>query len=118
MGADGNFTASKSIYEVIKYAAVDNDLVAARLKESLPDEADRNATKANIDKVLGASNQGALANMIIFPIIMLVAYIGLIVYFNGRGGYKPVELDAEGDSHDATSDSSDGDSGDSEEGNS
>ena len=107
LGADGNFTASKSIYEVIKYDAVDNDLMAARLKESLPDEADRNATKADIDKVLGASNQGALANMIIFPVIMLVAYIVLIMHFKGKGGYKPVELSAGADSGGDSSDSSD-----------
>ena len=118
LGADGNFTASKSIYEVIKYDAVDNDLVAARLKESLPDEADRNATKANIDKMLGASNQGALANMIVFPIIMLVAYIVLIMHFNGKGGYKPVELSAAADPGGDSSGSSDDaeeDSGDTEE---
>ncbi|MGE4550999.1 MAG: hypothetical protein AAEJ57_06380, partial [Opitutales bacterium] len=118
LGADGNFTASKSIYELIKYDAVDNDLVAARLEESLPDEADRNATKATIDKVLGASNQGALANMIVFPIIMLVAYIALIMHFKGKGGYKPVELsagvDSGGDSSDSSDDSEE-DSGDSEE---
>ena len=39
------------------------------------------------------AKQGALANMIVFPLIMLACYIGLILYFRGRGGYKPVELE-------------------------
>ena len=38
------------------------------------------------------SRQGALANMTIFPLIMLVGYVLLILYFKSKGGYKPVEL--------------------------
>ena len=34
-----------------------------------------------------ASNQRALANMALFPTIMLVAYVCLILYFKSRGGY-------------------------------
>ena len=40
-----------------------------------------------------ASAQGALADMTAkFPIIMLICYLVLIVYFQKRGGYKPIEL--------------------------
>jgi MFS family permease len=39
------------------------------------------------------SNQGALANMAMFPVIMLLAYIGLFFYFKSKGGYKAIELD-------------------------
>ena len=42
------------------------------------------------------SNQGALADMAIFPFIMLIAYGVLIMWFKGRGGYKPIELDGSG----------------------
>jgi len=36
-----------------------------------------------------------LANITVFPIIMLIAYIALFFYFKGRGGYKSVELGGE-----------------------
>lgn len=38
------------------------------------------------------STQGALGSMTIFPIIMLIGYLGLIFYFKSRGGYKPVDI--------------------------
>ena len=34
------------------------------------------------------SAQKALANMAVFPAIMLIAYICLFLYFKSRGGYK------------------------------
>ena len=42
------------------------------------------------------AKQGALANITVFPIIMLIAYIALFFYFKGRGGYKSVELGGDG----------------------
>jgi hypothetical protein len=48
--------------------------------------------------------QAALANITVFPLIMLISYISLGFYFKGRGGYKAVELEG-GDDDD--SDSSD-----------
>jgi hypothetical protein len=53
--------------------------------------------------------QSALANITIFPIIMLVCYISLAFYFKGRGGYKAVELG--GDENSDEVDSSGEDSG-------
>ena len=35
---------------------------------------------------------GALGKMALFPIGTLVAYLGLLLYFKSRGGYKPVQL--------------------------
>ena len=53
---------------------------------------------AGLQKTINdTSTQGALANMTIFPIIMLVGYIALIVHFNNKGGYKPIELAANGE---------------------
>ena len=34
----------------------------------------------------------ALGKMALFPIYMLAAYLGLLLYFKSRGGYKPVQL--------------------------
>ena len=44
------------------------------------------------ESLTAKSNQGALADMAIFPLIMLLAYIGLIFHFKSRGGYKPIEI--------------------------
>ena len=34
--------------------------------------------------------------MAIFPAFMLICYLGLILYFRSRGGYKPVNLGDQG----------------------
>ena len=89
---DGNFTTSKSIYEVIKYDAVDEALLAARLSNDINDQQKLDAINGEIKSVKEASAQGALADMATFPIIMLIAYIILMLYFKNKGGYKPVEI--------------------------
>ena len=33
-----------------------------------------------------------------FPLSMLIAYIGIYMYFRSRGGYKPIELDGSDES--------------------
>lgn len=45
-----------------------------------------------VQDVVSSARQGALANVTIFPAIMLVFYLILILYFRARGGYKPVDL--------------------------
>jgi hypothetical protein len=89
---DGNFTTSKSIYEVIKYDAVDEALLAARLSDDIKDKEKLDAINGEIKSVKDASAQGALADMATFPIIMLIAYLILLFHFKNQGGYKPVEL--------------------------
>ena len=49
---------------------------------------EQEAVNAHLDEVVEGSTQGALAQMCIFPIVMLIGYIGLAFYFKGRGGYK------------------------------
>jgi MFS family permease len=84
-----------SVYEKIsveneyflgKYTAVDAAKVSALGEE---------AAKDTNSKIKDAK-QGALANITVFPIIMLIAYIALFFYFKGRGGYKSVEIGGEG----------------------
>ncbi|MCH2065555.1 MAG: MFS transporter [Roseibacillus sp.] len=76
-------------YFLGKYNAVVDDKV-----KDLP-EAD--ATK--VGEVTKGAKQGALAKVAVFPIIMLLCYIGLIMYFKSRGGYKPVEIGGDGGGH-------------------
>lgn len=91
---DGKLTVveKKSIYEIIDYTAISDEKLKAMI-DTLPME-EREQVKKQIETTIGQSKQGALANMAIFPGIMLAGYLILIVYFQMRGGYKPVHLDA------------------------
>ena len=85
----------KDIYEVIKYEVIDDKQLAA-VVAALPDQTARDAASEKITQVRDGSKKGALADMTIFPLIMLVGYLLLIFYFKARGGYKPVELESAG----------------------
>ena len=65
------------------YTSVDSDKV-----KGLPNAAE-------ITQTVGDAKQAALANMAIFPLVMLLAYIGLLAYFKTQGGYKAVHLSGE-----------------------
>jgi len=89
---EGGFQAKeeKKIYEIIEYSAFSD----AKLDELIKDKSDEDKTKikADIQKEKDSSGQKALADMTIFPIIMLFSYLGLLAYFKSKGGYKPVML--------------------------
>lgn len=76
-------------YFLGKYNAVVDDKVKA-----LPE-----ADGEKVGDVSKGAKQGALAKVAIFPAIMLACYIGLIMYFKSRGGYKAVDLGGEGGGH-------------------
>lgn len=50
--------------------------------------------RAVIDALTASSKQIALRDVALLPGFMLLAYLGLIVWFRGRGGYRPVVLSA------------------------
>ncbi len=85
---DGQLTAvkDKTIYEIISYKTVDEDKLAEAIKQ-LPAEKQAE-TSTSIKTAMDRSNQKALANMAIFPGIMLAGYLLLILYFKAKGGYK------------------------------
>jgi len=85
---DGVLTTvtQKSIYWVIHYSTIDEQALSEKLDQLPPDE--RTQVADEIAHIRSRSNQGALANMAIFPAIMLVGYICLILYFRARGGYQ------------------------------
>jgi len=64
------------------YTALDNSAVV-----NLPEE-----SQAAVTEIKERETQGALAKMTMFPAFMLLCYIGLIVYFKSKGGYKPKVL--------------------------
>jgi MFS family permease len=77
---------NKSIYEIIHYTAIDEAKLNAAI-EALPVEQQKEVG-TTIKTAMNRSNQKALANMAIFPGIMLVGYLVLILYFKSKGGYK------------------------------
>jgi len=58
----------------------------ARLEES------EEGVKATVAAVRDEAKKGALRTVLIFPGIMLVAYLGMLLYFRSKGGYRPVLL--------------------------
>ena len=89
---DGELAAveERKIYEIISYNTV-SDSKLTELVGKLP-EAAQGAVNEKVAVVRSGANQGALANMALFPTIMLVGYLLLIFYFKSRGGYKVQEL--------------------------
>lgn len=94
--ADEELTVTEqrsAYYGLVPYEAIDDAKVTAALTP-LP-EPERTEIADEIKSTRGKSAQGALANMTIFPGIMLVAYIGMFFYFKGKGGYQAQHLTTE-----------------------
>ncbi len=85
---DGQLTTvePKKIYEIIDYKAINEKELAAAIKSAPEDK--QKEIETQLKSAMDKSNQGALANMAIFPGIMLVGYLALILYFKSKGGYK------------------------------
>ncbi|WOO40195.1 MFS transporter [Rubellicoccus peritrichatus] len=45
--------------------------------------------ESDVNVIRQRESQGALAKIAIFPAFMLVCFIGLLLYFKSKGGYKP-----------------------------
>ena len=87
----GDYLEQKSIYYgTIKYSTLKADKVAEAVKAAAEEQ--QEAMTEAISHAKEGSAQKALANMAVFPAIMLVAYLILFFYFRSKGGYKPVEL--------------------------
>ena len=52
------------------------------------------AQKKTVEDITTSNSQKTLAKFAVLPAIMFFCYIGLILYFKARGGYKQVELTA------------------------
>ena len=85
-------TEAKNIYQIIPYSVLNAEVVEEKLANASPE------TKDAVDAARKGSAPKALMSMTIFPLMMLIAYIGIFMYFKSRGGYKPIELDSGGGS--------------------
>lgn len=79
--------SKESTYFLGDYTAVDDEKLAA-LPSDLAEQ---------VSEIVTSGKQSALANVTIFPAIMLVCYLALIAYFKAKGGYTAVHLGAEYD---------------------
>jgi MFS family permease len=55
------------------------------------------AELAQVDEIRATAKQKAMAQIAILPLIMAGCYIGLIIYFRAKGGYKAVDLSTDGE---------------------
>lgn len=86
VGDDGlSVLEDKTVYQVLDYQAISEEKLATAFAD-LP-ETERAEVEETLASVRENSKQGALADMAIFPAIMLVAYALLGLYFKSRGGY-------------------------------
>ena len=77
---------------IINYSVLNADVVEEKLASASPE------TKSCCAAARDGSAPKALMSMTIFPLSMLIAYIGIFMYFKSRGGYKPIEIDSAGGS--------------------
>lgn len=66
----------------LSYRPLDKQKIAA-----LPE-----AQRAEVEQVRNTNNQATLSKMAVLPAIMAVCYIGLILFYRTKGGYKAVEI--------------------------
>jgi MFS family permease len=50
-----------------------------------------------VDEIRATAKQKAMAQIAILPLIMAGCYIGLMIYFRAKGGYKAVDIAADGE---------------------
>ena len=60
------------------YDAIDPERLATRSDDE----------KKTIETITASAQKGALTTVAIFPVIMLVCYLGLALYFRSKGGYR------------------------------
>jgi len=86
-GISSDFLEDKEMYlGAIEYQSLKGDDVDKLLENQ--DEEIKEAVSGARD----GSAQKALANMAIFPLIMLITYVLLYLYFKSKGGYKPLDV--------------------------
>lgn len=75
------------------YSIVDDAAISAEIAK-VSDPAQAKAVQEEVNQIAEDSPKHSLANIAIFPSFMLLAYIGLFLYFRSKGGYKPVVIGA------------------------
>ena len=85
-------SSNPAIYETV---TVQKNYLLGAYKAIDPVKSAAITETADAEAIKSATTTGqfsALGKMAIFPAFMLICYLGLILYFRSRGGYKPVNL--------------------------
>lgn len=85
-------TANPALYETV---TVEKSYLLGKYRAIDPTKAESITDDASKQAIANATTTGqfsALGKMASFPAFMLVCYLGLIMYFKSKGGYKPVQL--------------------------
>ncbi len=77
------------------YSNVDTAAIDAEIAK-VEDESKKAELVAEVKRIADESPKHSLAKIAIFPSFMLLAYLGLFLYFRSKGGYKPIVI---GDGH-------------------
>jgi hypothetical protein len=84
-----NNTALHNTYVTENKTSLFGDYQALNQEKLEAANTEEQATVSNIQNI---AKKGALRDIVIFPLIMLVSYVLLILYFSYKGGYKAVVL--------------------------
>ncbi|MBC6999835.1 MFS transporter [Cytophaga sp. FL35] len=79
----------KTIYSIIDYQTLHAEQLTGIIDKTNNPEEVRNLVRQLKNK----GTQRALIKVIVFPIIMLICYLILLVYFRSKGGYRPILLE-------------------------
>ena len=52
------------------------------------------AEQEQVGAIRGEAKQVALYKVAVLPLLMLMSYLGLMLYFRSKGGYKAIELES------------------------
>jgi fucose permease len=80
---------------LVAKVAVEKDYVMGKYQAVAPEKASALTSeeeKHAVAEATKAGQFGALGTMAMFPMFMLVCYVGMFFYFRRKGGYKPVDL--------------------------
>lgn len=89
--------SSPAIYETV---TVQKKYLLGDYKAIDPAKSNTVTEAASTEAIKTATTTGqfsALGKMAMFPAFMLVCYLALILYFRGKGGYKPVTISGDAD---------------------
>ena len=75
----------------MKYASINADAIMAQ--PEFPEEG-----KAPLKEEIKNSGRKALRVAAVLPIIMVLGFLTMLLWFKAHGGYKPVHLISDGDS--------------------
>jgi MFS family permease len=84
--------ADEALVERFATAEKDSLFGSYRALDGEAAKAATEAEKAVLDQAQVEGKATALRKVVILPLLMLLAYLGLISHFRKKGGYKPVEL--------------------------